>query len=232
MKKFIIPVILTALLILVFTAPASNSVAYAASLSDNSVIVMSGANDGDKIEIAANLVTNSGTTAMVLEIVYDTDAMTLVDVKKGDALSSLDYTTTNANTDKGYSITPFKILYTPNVEAVNDYSTGILFKMVFELKNKAQNGRHNVSLKAEPNSVIYVDNGVDKAKNVLIDGVAVSVRNNSVTEINAINGEFDDVKQNTGTIVAVSVSSVVVIAAVVVIILFVTKKRKNNWTKL
>jgi hypothetical protein len=193
---------------------------------------MSGASDGDKIEITANLVTNSGTTAMVLEIVYDTDAMTLVNVQKGDALSTLEYTTTNPNSDKGYSITPFRILYTPNVEATNDYSTGILFKMVFELKNKAQNGKHNVSLKADPDSVIYVENGVDKAKNVLIDGVAVSVRNNAVTEINAISGEIDDVRPKTGTVVAISVSSVVVIATIVVVILFVTKKRKKNWTKI
>ncbi|MBP5466942.1 MAG: hypothetical protein J6Y43_05215, partial [Clostridia bacterium] len=156
--------------------------ASAAELSDNVVIALSGEIDGEKVSVDAVLMQNTGLNGLTLEISYDTEALTLINVERGGALSSLDYITTNVETEKCYGITPFIINYfmkdtTSGNE--NDKSVGLLFKMEFSVNENIQDGKYTVTLKTErDHSATYIVDGEVATKNVLINGIQVEIKGN------------------------------------------------------
>ena len=108
MKRIVIYTLLVFLLIFSFFAHPSQKT-FADSISDNSVIIVSGSvNTQNKLIIKANLTENTAISGMTLELSYNKSAMVLTNVVFGTALSSLEPITTNTNTSEGYKITPFK----------------------------------------------------------------------------------------------------------------------------
>ena len=86
MRKIIKCITIILALCLIF---AHTSVTAFADSGDNAVIVMQGDITDNGFVVKANLVKNDGISAMVVELVYDDAALTLVGLEWGSALSSL-----------------------------------------------------------------------------------------------------------------------------------------------
>lgn len=198
----------------------------AAELSDNAVIALTGEIDGERVSVDAVLLKNTGLNGLTVEISYDTKAMTLVNVEKGAALSSLDYITTNVDTEKGYGITPFKVNWSGDY---NDESAGLLFKMEFLANENIDDGKYTVTLKTERGkSATYITNGEVAAKNVLINGVQVEVKGNKPQSVE----EIPETESKANIFLWISIS-VAVVAVTGLIVLTVLKiKGKRSWTKI
>ena len=229
MKRIVIYTLLVFLLIFSFFAHPSQKT-FADSISDNSVIIVSGiVNTQNKLIIKANLTENTAISGMTLELSYNKSAMVLTNVVFGTALSSLEPITTNTNTSEGYKITPFKFNY---YGEKNDFSTGLLFTLTFNINNNVKDGNYLVSLKYNKNKdVCYFDeNNVLKTKNLYIDNAEIQIKNDFVTQITSVRDEG----QTSNTWIVVLCVSVLAIAIIIAGILFAKKfiKKRRNWKRL
>ena len=209
----------------VISAPVYTT-AFAASLSDNAVITMSGEIREQDVDVKAYLRQNTGINGMTVEISYDTSAMTLKSVERGSALPLLDYMTTNVETEKGYAITPFIINWSGDE---NDNSTGVLVTMHFTVNETANDGEYAVTLITDKESITYIDGGV-KTKSALIDGVRITIKGSSAETI------VTDTTANTNnifTIILIVSMSVAAVAIVTFTVLLIKKlKGKKAWIKI
>ncbi len=98
---------------------------------------------GQTFNIDLTLSHNSGIKSLHFSVNYDSSAMTLKDVSRGDALKSLSFTMTNTHTALGYGITPFYFLWDGDHA---DTSEGVLVSLVFESKWDAIIGEHAILL--------------------------------------------------------------------------------------
>ena len=209
---------------ILFTAISAPATVFADS-SDNAVIVMKGEITDSGFSVKVKLVRNDGISAMDIELVYDDEALTLIGIEQGTTLSSLQCITTNTETDKGYSIRPFKFNYSGDG---NDYSTGNLFTLNFKANENAEDGTYKVSLEYERDkSVNYYENGEVTTRNLSIDSVEVKIKGSKPSEIATVTEEhrFSD-----ATLLIISVV-VFAVATAVAIILFITRKRKR-WERI
>ena len=228
MKRILLGVLIAFLLISsFFTSPSQK--AFAASISDNSVIILSGnVNEQNKLVIKANLVLNTGINGMTLELSYDKNAMVLSNVEFGTALSSLDPITTNTKTPQGYAITPFVFNYWGEE---NDFSKGNLFTLTFDLLDDVNDGDYLISLNYTKNKdVIYFDESYgSKTKNLYVDNTEIQIRNNSVADIISI--KDNEQTSKIWIIICVLIASAAVIISGILVALKFIKKRRN-WKRL
>lgn len=230
MKRIFLYVIMTFLLISLYFTSLEHKV-LATNIEDNSVIILSGSvNEDKKLVIKATMQENTGIGSMTLEVSYDVTAMALSNVEFGSALSSLEPMTTNPHTEKGYAITPFKINY---LGQENDFTTGLMFTLTFDLSENISDGSYIVTLKyTRDKDVNYYDENKDvKTKNLFIDYAEVKIKNNSVTNVVSVS----ETKKEVSYTWVIVVSSAVGGALLTWISIVVVKKlvrRKKNWEKL
>lgn len=98
---------------------------------------------GQTFDVDVNLSKNTGLISLLLKIDYDETVMTLTDVIRKDALSSLKYTTTNVDTELGYKVKPFTILFDGKDI---DSSNGLLLTLVFDSNIEANTGLYPITL--------------------------------------------------------------------------------------
>ncbi len=135
---------------------------------------------GQTFSVQVNLEKNPGLTAMVLELEYDKRVMELVGVERGNALRTHTFTTTNTNTDAGYLMEPFRLLW----DGVSqDSTTGVLLTLTFESKITAPLGDYPIVLTYEPQNTTS-----EYGK-----PIAVDIENGIVT---LIKGEYSVIFQN------------------------------------
>lgn len=96
---------------------------------------------GQTFELNIYLDQNPGLIALMLELEYDKTAMELVGISRGDGLASHTFTTTNTDTEDGFSITPFRMLWDGRTQ---DTATGVLATLTFESKVDAEIGDYIV----------------------------------------------------------------------------------------
>ena len=214
-----------------FTLPSQK--VYAANISDNSVVILTGSvNEQNKLVVEANLTVNTGISGMTLELSYNSAAMVLSNVVLGSALASLEPITTNTQTDEGFSITPFVFNY---FGQENDFSTGNLFTLTFDLLEDVEDGNYSVALKYTKNKdVNYYENNIDvKTKNLFIDNIEVQIKENSVLKVVQIVDENkSNNEQSNLTLIIVLCVTLPVVAGCGVFVAIKLSKKQRNWKKL
>ncbi|MBE5763812.1 MAG: hypothetical protein E7338_06315 [Clostridiales bacterium] len=221
-------IMLIAVLTVTMIAALNLQTVYADEISDPVVVILSPTVSDKEVTIQANLSKNTGLSGLTLEIEYDSSAMTLTNVEKGSALSSLDYITTNTKTDKGYAILPFKLNWSGDA---NDSTTGKLITMHFAIKDGAKDGNYNVTLKAEKDkAVTYLDSDGLHTKSILISGVDVVISDDgiSATTQNADNGQKSI---NVALVVSLSVVGGVLLAGGIALVI-IEKKKSKAWERI
>ena len=98
---------------------------------------------GQTFELRIYLDQNPGLISLMLELEYDKTVMELVGISHGTALNTHTFTTTNTDTEDGFLITPFRMLWDGRTQ---DSSTGVLATLTFESKVDAEVGDYLVSL--------------------------------------------------------------------------------------
>ena len=132
---------------------------------------------GQTFNIDVDLTDNEGLISLYLTLDYDSSAMKLVNAEQGVALNSLTFTHTNTQTEVGYGILPFNMLWDGKT---SDNSNGNLLRLTFESFSTAETGVYPITLtydEANTNS----DYG---------QPIEIGIVNGSV---NLIKGEFEAV---------------------------------------
>ncbi len=225
MIKRIIQSLIIALVALFVFLPVQE-VAYAAEKSDAAVITMSATTSDKEVTVTADLRQNTALNALAIELYYDTTAMTLIRAEQGSALRGLEYLTAGS-----YSSAPFRIIWGPEEE--NDYSTGVIVKLYFTIKEDARDGDYTIALKPYGNSAAtYIEEGNNiESKNVLIDSTRIRIENNMPTVEKTVETvEAEEKKPNIALIVSLSVGGAAVLAGTVVLVLKL--KGKKTWKKV
>ncbi len=121
---------------------------------------------GQMFTLQVSLDQNPGLVAMVLELKYDKTAMELVGVERGNALQTHTFTTTNTETNAGYLVEPFRLLWDGTTQ---DYTTGVLLTLTFESKISAPLGDYPVEFAYDAKNTnseygkpiaVDIDNGI------------------------------------------------------------------------
>ena len=121
---------------------------------------------GQTFEIRIYLDQNPGLISLMLDLEYDKSAMELVGITRGDALSTHTFTTTNTDTDEGFLISPFRMLWDGRTQ---DSSTGVIAILTFESKVDAPIGdypiivnydKQNTKVEYEKTCDVLIDNGL------------------------------------------------------------------------
>ena len=228
MKKLLVLAVLVALFLLIAPVAKVN----AASLSDNVVIRLAGNHSESRIEINVNMLTNTGVSAMTLELVYDKTVFEFEYYERGSALEELDLISTDLSADPSL---PVKFNWmSQNVE--NDFSTGTMLRLYFKLKEGVPAGRYEIGFKSnDKGDVVYIENDTPNSKSAIIAKAVVNIAENKITEIE-IESDQSQETPNLALLIT-SISLAVVAIGALVTILIVRKKRderrrKENWLKI
>ena len=227
MKKNLWLVLITLFVMTISAVVPSGIAAYAADESEAPVMVLTATTSGKEVTVDAALKRNSGISGLTVEIVYDASAMTLTNVERGSALSSLEYLTTNVDTEQGYAITPFRINWSGDED---DSSTGTVVKMRFSVKETAADGDYSITLRGVGTKPVTYSHNVE-SKNILIDGVKIRLSGDVLEAVDIAEEEAEakDKKPNIALIVSLSVvGSAVLAGGIVFIVLELGKQKKQK----
>ena len=213
-----------------FAVVFPQSAAYAANLSDSVVLQMTGTYSDDEIVINVNLITNTGVSAMTLELEYDRNVFDFIRYEKGQALDSLDLMSTNLSEDPTL---PVKFNWFNQTSDVgNDFSTGNLLRLHFTLKADAPAGKYEIGFKSDPQGeAVYVSNGNAYSKTAIVANAVINVSENKVTEIETKTAETP---VNWLLIGGIAFAALALGGIITVLILKLRKAhgRNKNWLKL
>ena len=205
-------------------APA-NAV-FAADLSDSIVLHLTENHTDNQVVINVNLITNTGVSAIGLELTYDTDVFTVDGYERGTALNNFTLTPPKDLTQQ------IRFLW-DNDETENDSSVGNLLTVRFTLKSDCNGGEYNVSFK--PFNIGYYDkNHNPTLKSAIIDKAVISVTGNKITEIEIKDAETFD-STDVGLIVGSVIFAVAAVSTAVVVLIVKIRKgnrRRKSWLKL
>lgn len=199
--------------------------AFAEEYSDPPIILLDkGETDGNRVEIIATLAKNSGIMGMTLTLNYDDSALKLVEVTDGTALSALKPVHSGSVSTK-----PYKINYMWQ-DRENDYSTGVLLKFIFEIKEGAKNGTYKVSIKSEKKGVEYLEDETLKYKNLVSDSATITVQGTE-TVVEVVPGKDIEPDETDGSQITLILIPVCVAAALSVTLTAILVLRKGKRSK-
>ena len=228
MKKTVVFLVLLSLLLSVLSSASAVS---AADLSENIVLQLTETHTENEIVINANLVTNTGISAMTLELVYDNTVFAFEGYEQGTALGQLDLMSTDLSRDPNLPVKFNWFNKDPEVE--NDFSTGNLLKLRFALRSDSPSGKYEIGFKYDPVSGIVYNNV--SAKSAAIGKAVVNVETNQIREIEIEDAEPSGKRVNVPLIVGIAVAAVAVVGTVITVLVIKTRKekrKKENWLKL
>ena len=231
MKKSISMIMMLSLLLAaVFASPMH----VLAAEEGNTVLVMKGRENADtqEIEIDVMVEENAGVCGMLLSLEYDTSVFTLTGVEFGTACSSLFPMHTNAETEQGYGIYPFKITY---LGEQNDTSTGLMMTLRFCVKDHAPDGSYTISLQHERDKdVTYLKDREIKTKNLLIDAAKITISGNQITDVDTVpsNPQSENGNAN-GLWLAIATGGMVLVSGGCLLVSMLIKRNKSKkWKRI
>ncbi len=228
MKKTVVFLVSVFLLLSVLS---SASTVFATDLSDNIVLQLTETHTDNEIVINVNLVTNTGISAMTLELVFDNTAFEFQGYQQGTALGKLDLISTDLSGDPTL---PVKFnWFNQNPEVDNDFSTGHLLQLHFALKPDSRSGEYEIGFKYDPESDIVYNNV--NTKSAAIGKAVVNIETNQIREIEIQNAKTTSGRATVFLIVGISVAVAAALGAVITVLVIRTRKKKGkkeNWLKL
>ena len=224
--------LLVAIMLLFSFYTSANNV-FATSLSDSIILQLTETHTENQIDIDVKLVTNTGISAMTLELVYNKDVFEYNGYEKssgtGAALENLDLISTDLSNNETLPV-KFNWL-NQNVE--NDFSTGNILKLHFKLKSNTRSGNYKIGFKYESGDIVYIENNNPNSKSAIISKAVVSVAENKITKTEIVETEAKDV--NALLIVGIVLAGSAAVAATIFVSIKKIKKQKRknkNWVKI
>ena len=128
-------------------------------------------NDDNTVTVNANMVVNTGFNGMVLTLSYDRSALEFIGFEKKDTFSSLQFDTTDFNTDAGYDVDNFKFYYE---HSENTYETGLFLALNFRIKDNSSAGVYGVTFTLGNTDATYI-NGINGIRYTEIEIIGVQI---------------------------------------------------------
>ena len=130
-------------------------------------------NNNNTVTVNANMVINTGFNGMVLTLDYDRTALEFTGYEKKAAFSSLQFDTTNIDTEEGYNVDDFKFYYE---HTENTYETGLFLVLTFKIKDNSAVGVYNVTFTLGNTDATYINgtNGI-RYTEIEIIGTQISI---------------------------------------------------------
>ena len=201
----------------------------ASSLADNIILQLTETHTDSQININVRLVANSGLSAMTLELVYNDQVFEYNGYEKGEALDALDLISTDlvSNPDAPVKFNWF------SQEVQNDFSTGRILQLRFDLKENSSAGEYEIGFKYNNGDIVYILNGNPTSKSAVISKAVVSVDGNKITKTEIV----EQAEKNNNVvlvlgIVFISVALIGTVATVLIIKIRKGKRKDKNWVKI
>ena len=224
--------LLVAIMLLFSFYTSANNV-FATSLSDSIILQLTETHTENQIDIDVKLVTNTGISAMTLELVYNKDVFEYNGYEKssgtGAALENLDLIVTDLSND---ATLPVKFNWL-NQNVYNDFTTGNILKLHFKLKSNIPSGNYKIGFKYDDGDIVYIQNNNPNSKSAIISKAVVSVAENKITKTEIVETEAKDI--NALLIVGIVLAGSAAVAATIFVSIKKIKKQKRknkNWVKI
>lgn len=225
MKKISNLLILIIALFACIMPSVSMSLAYADS-GHKAVFLFTTTQNEKEVIIEVGLEQNDGIAALNMELSYNTTAMTLTNVVKGQNFNSIVYT----NQPEGFAAIPFKFNWM-NLSKINDNTTGTFLTLTFKIRDNAPNGSYNIGFKDV--DAVYYEQGNQAPFTVttIVDTTKVIIGKDGIDAKTVEPGDIDENGVNVGLLIGLSIGGSVFVGGVIVLII---KKLKHNkgWQKL
>ena len=226
MKKII--GLLVAVILLLLSVSTTAGTVFAASLSDRLIIQLTETHTESQIDINVKLVTNTGVSGMTLELLYNQNVFEFNGYDRGTALENLDLISTDLSVDPTLPV-KFNWL-TQNVS--NDFSTGTILTIHFNLKPNSSSGEYEIGFKYNTGDIIYIDNYHTQSKSAIISKAVVNISENKITDTKIVEASTHG-DTNWFLIIGVSAIAISIVTATTLIIMKnKRKKRKKNWLEI
>ncbi len=194
----------------------------AAFAESTPVLLLSGKTEGDEIVVTVTLRNNDGISAMLLNLEYDRDRLTLIDCKQEEALSGLDLLASG-----NYGVYPYVLTWSGDD---NDASNGTLLTLRFTAKEGVDGEAFVKFSYVRDRDVNYYEGGEVKTRNLMTDTLHISLASGEATEFVAVSPKTaavtEEKERNTALIVGLAVGGTVIIVLVVGVPWFVVKKKR------
>ena len=226
MKRFCSLMFLLAVLLFSFCPIKS---VYADSLSDSLVMQLVENHTENQINIDVKMVSNTGVSAMTLELVFDRNIFEFMGYQKGTALALLDLMSTDLSANNSL---PIKFNWFSN-EIKNDKSTGIILKLRFKLKENSKSGEYDIGFRYKGGDISYVENGNVFSKSAIISKAKISVNDKKISNAEIIETQ----NENNFSTLSICIIVVILIALVTISAILMIKRKnkkrsKDNWLKI
>lgn len=134
-----------------------------------------------EIKVDISLENNPGITAIRLFVGYDSDVLSLIDVKNSDLLSEMSYVTSPS-----LDTCPYQLQWSSGVKNISE--SGVLVTLTFKVKKEAASGKYPVTIKYNADDIFNTDFenelfGVENGNVEIIDYIPGDVNNDGIVNL-------------------------------------------------
>ena len=237
MKKLFLTALLIATLTIAFLLPTG--VAFAAE--ENDVTIETDQSfSGNEMTVDARISRNDGFITLFLCVDFDSDVLTLTEVKHSSAYSSMLYLDNTQSVQSGKATT---LMFGYAGEGENNTELSSLFTLRFRVKEGATNGKHKVTLSvaevgykpAGADSDVkynakYGSDGVSLEKLNEKSSVGVVVAEEEYLINNGVPAPEAEGSSRTLVIVLCVIGGIVIVAGAILAAYFINKKKQKQST--
>ena len=232
MKKFV-GLIFVTLLMFSFLTPAN--IVNASNLSDSIVLQLTETHTDSQIDINVKLVTNTGISDMLLELDYNKNIFEFVSYDRGTALNNnFDLDVTPLTSERTLPIR----LYWLNQNVYNDFSTGNLLKLHFNLRSDITSGDYEIGFNYNNSKINYINNGIHNLKSAIVSKAVVKISDSKITETEITQAQPINQKKNSVDIILIlgsvlfAVSVVTTVTIIIVVRIKKKKRKREKWLEI
>ena len=186
------------------------------------VLLLSGKTEEGEAVVTATLRNNEGIAAMLLNLEYDKDKLTLVECKQEQALSDLDMLSSGS-----YDVYPYVISWSGDF---NDLSNGKLLTLRFAIKEDADGEAFVRFTYTRDRDVNYYVGGELKTRNLMADSLKIDLTDGEATAYVSDNVGAQAMAEkkdgNVPLVVGLSVGGTFVIVAAIIIPWIIAKRKR------
>lgn len=186
------------------------------------LLLLSGKQEGEEIVVTVTLRNNEGISAMLLNLEYDRERLTLLGYQQEEALSDLDMIVSG-----NVEVYPYVMTWSGDA---NDDSNGKLLTLRFAVKEDVSGQAFVKFSYARDRDVNYYEGGELRTRNLMIDALRIDLSSGTAVSIETEHSDATSVseenKNNTALVVGLAVGGSVGIVLIVGIPWLVVRKKR------
>lgn len=177
---------------------------------------------GTRISVPISIKNNPGIMGIGLEITYDKESLTAVDITAGEITKQGSLSTSIGGFEDTSRV---KVLWS-NVEEVRQ--DGILLNIEFQIKKGAKDGERNIKIKISPDDTFN-----ESYENVMIESKPMKlIISKKASGNEVVNSAVDNYKTGSSKVMLIIISILGVLMLVTVIIILIIRRKRKQKQKI